>query len=108
MIHIPTRIVCLTEETAETLYRIGAGDLVVGISAYAVRPPEIKEKPRVCAFIKASYDKIEALEPDLVLAFSDLQADIVAELMRRGMNVELLDGDVEIAIGAALARLSPE
>ena len=83
----PQRIVCLTEETVETLYRLGVGDRVVGISAYAVRPPEVASKPRVCAFVKARYDKIEALRPDLVLAFSDLQGDIVAELMRRGMTV---------------------
>jgi len=83
----PSRIVCLTEETAETLYRLGEGDRVVGVSAYAVRPPEIKGKPRVSAFINANFDKIEALHPDLILAFSDLQADIVRELVRRGHAV---------------------
>ena len=76
----PSRVVCLTEETTETLYRIGAGDLVVGVSAYTVRPPEAKVKPRVSAFITAKYDRILALKPDLVLAFSDLQADITRDL----------------------------
>jgi len=80
----PSRIVCLTEETAETLYMLGEGDRVVGISAYTVRPPEARSKPRVSAFINANYDKIEALKPDLVLGFSDLQGDIAAELIKRG------------------------
>ena len=83
----PQRIVCLTEETTETLYRIGAGDRVVGVSGYTVRPIEARQKPRVSAFINARFDKIEALDPDLILAFSDLQADIVAELVRRGHTV---------------------
>jgi iron complex transport system substrate-binding protein len=83
----PTRIVCLTEETTETLYLLGEGDRVVGISGYTVRPPEARQKPKVSAFISAKFDKIEALRPDLILAFSDLQADIAAELIRRGWNV---------------------
>ena len=83
----PSRIVCLTEETTETLYRIGAGDLVVGVSGYTVRPPEARQKPKVSAFITAKYDKILALKPDLVLAFSDLQADISKELVKRGVPV---------------------
>jgi len=83
----PSRIVCLTEETTETLYLLGEGDRVVGVSGYTVRPPEARHKPRVSAFISARFDKIEALEPDLILAFSDLQADIAAELVRRGHNV---------------------
>lgn len=83
----PQRIVCLTEETTETLYLIGEGDRVVGVSGYAVRPPEARQKPKVSAFINARYEKIEALHPDLVLAFSDLQADIAAELIRRGYSV---------------------
>jgi iron complex transport system substrate-binding protein len=77
----------LTEETTETLYLLGQGDRVVGISGYTVRPPEAREKPKVSAFINAKFDKIVALEPDLVLAFSDLQADLGAELVRRGLNV---------------------
>ena len=83
----PSRIVCLTEETTETLYLLGEGDRVVGVSGYTVRPPEAREKPRVSAFINARFDKIEALKPDLVLAFSDLQADIARELIRRGYPV---------------------
>jgi iron complex transport system substrate-binding protein len=83
----PARIVCLTEETTETLYLLGEGDRVVGISGYTVRPPEARQKPRVSAFINARFDKIEALRPDLILGFSDLQADIAAELARRGFNV---------------------
>ncbi|HJR57767.1 MAG TPA: cobalamin-binding protein [Vicinamibacterales bacterium] len=83
----PTRIVCLTEETTETLYLLGEGDRIVGISGYTVRPPEARAKPKVSAFINARFDRIEALKPDLVLAFSDLQADIAAELIRRGYPV---------------------
>ena len=70
----PRRIVCLTEETTETLYLLGEGDRVVGVSGYTVRPPEARQKPRVSSFLHAKFDKIEALEPDLILAFSDLQA----------------------------------
>jgi iron complex transport system substrate-binding protein len=87
MTQYPRRIVCLTEETTETLYLLGQGDRVVGVSGYTVRPPEARQKPKVSAFINAKFDKIEALKPDLVLAFSDLQADLVSELVRRGMNV---------------------
>jgi iron complex transport system substrate-binding protein len=83
----PVRIVCLTEETTETLYLLGEGDRVVGISGYTVRPPEARSKPKVSAFINARYEKIEALRPDLILAFSDLQADLAAELIRRGYPV---------------------
>ena len=83
----PQRIVCLTEETTETLYLLGAGDRVVGVSGYTARPPEARQKPKVSAFINARFDKIAALEPDLILAFSDLQADIAAELIRRGFPV---------------------
>src|SRR4051812_5708498 len=83
----PSRIVCLTEETTETLYLLDEGARVVGISGYTVRPPEARSKPKVSAFINARFDKIEALKPDLVLAFSDLQADLTAELIRRGLAV---------------------
>ncbi len=87
MTRYPSRIVCLTEETTETLYLLGQGDRIVGVSGYTVRPPEARLKPKVSAFISAKFDKIEALKPDLVLAFSDLQAELCAELVRRGMNV---------------------
>jgi len=84
----PSRIVCLTDETVETLYLLGEEHRIVGVSGYAVRPPRVrKEKPRVSAFISADFEKILALEPDLVLTFSDLQADIAAELIRRNVAV---------------------
>jgi iron complex transport system substrate-binding protein len=83
----PSRIVCLTEETVETLYLLGEQDRIVGISGYVVRPQARREKPRVSAFTSANIDKILALQPDLVLTFSDLQADIVADLIRRGIAV---------------------
>jgi iron complex transport system substrate-binding protein len=84
----PERIVCLTEETVETLYLLGEERRIVGVSGYAVRPPRVRrEKPRVSAFITADVPKILALEPDLVLTFSDLQADIAAELIRKGVDV---------------------
>ncbi|MFZ3352469.1 MAG: cobalamin-binding protein [Xanthobacteraceae bacterium] len=86
--HPPERIVCLTEETTETLYLLGEQHRIVGISGYTVRPPQArKEKPRVSAFISADIPKILALEPDLVLTFSDLQAEIVAALIRAGVAV---------------------
>jgi iron complex transport system substrate-binding protein len=84
---LPRRIICLTEETTETLYLIGEGDRVVGISGYTVRPPEARQKPKVSSFLHARYEKIEALKPDLILAFSDLQAEITTELIRRGYPV---------------------
>ena len=84
----PERIVCLTEETTETLYLLGEQDRIVGVSGYTVRPPQARrEKPRVSAFISADIPKILALQPDLVLTFSDLQADIVASLIRAGVAV---------------------
>jgi iron complex transport system substrate-binding protein len=84
----PQRIVCLTEETVETLYLLGQEDRIVGVSGYAVRPARVRrEKPRVSAFTSADTAKILALEPDLVLTFSDLQADIAADLIRAGVTV---------------------
>lgn len=84
----PERIVCLTEETVETLYLLGAEDRIAGVTGYAVRPARVRrEKPRVGAFTSADIDKIMALDPDLVLTFSDLQADIAAGLIRRGVAV---------------------
>src|SRR5436305_5488813 len=88
----PRRIVCLTEETVETLYLLDEQDRIVGVSGYAVRPPRVRrEKPRVSAFISADIPKILALEPDLVLAFSDLQAGIVADLVRAGIAVHVFN-----------------
>jgi iron complex transport system substrate-binding protein len=83
----PSRIVCLTEETTETLYLLGEGHRVVGVSGYTVRPPEARQKPKVSSFLHARYDKIEALAPDLILAFSDLQADLTSDLVKRGYPV---------------------
>jgi iron complex transport system substrate-binding protein len=84
--------VCLTEETVETLYLLGEQDRIVGVSGYAVRPPQVRrEKPRVSAFISADIPKVLALAPDLVLAFSDLQADIVADLVRAGIAVHVFN-----------------
>jgi len=87
-----SRIVCLTEETTETLYRLGEEDRIVGISGFTVRPARArKEKPKVSAFTSAKIDRILALEPDLVLGFSDLQADIAAELIRHGVAVHVFN-----------------
>ncbi len=84
----PQRIVCLTEETVETLYLLGQDQRIAGVTGYAVRPPRVRrEKPRVGAFTSADVPKIRALDPDLVLTFSDLQADIAAELIRAGIAV---------------------
>ncbi|HUQ74261.1 MAG TPA: cobalamin-binding protein [Burkholderiales bacterium] len=88
----PERIVCLTEETTETLYLIGEERRIVGISGYTVRPARARrEKPRVSAFLSAQNDKILALKPDLVLGFSDLQADIGRDLAKAGLNVVLFN-----------------
>ena len=87
----PRRVVCLTEETVETLYLLGAGDLVVGVSGFVVRPPEARKKPRVSSFLDANFERILELRPDLVLGFSDLQADIGRELCKRGVPVHLFN-----------------
>ena len=84
----PRRIVCLTEEPTETLYALGEQDRIVGISGFTVRPPRARrEKPKVSAFTSAKIEAILALEPDLAIGFSDIQADIAAELVRRGVEV---------------------
>lgn len=86
------RLVCLTEETVETLYLLGEQNRIVGVSGYAVRPPQVRrEKPRVSAFTSADIPKIEALKPDLVLAFSDIQASIAADLARTGLAVHIFN-----------------
>jgi len=88
----PERIVCLTEETTETLYLLGEERRIVGISGYTVRPPRARrEKPRVSAFLSAKTEKILALKPDLVLGFSDLQADISRDLVKAGLNVVIFN-----------------
>lgn len=84
----PRRIVCLTEEPTETLYLLGEQDRIVGISGFTVRPPQARrEKPKVSAFTSAKVEAILALKPDLAIGFSDIQADIAAELIRRGVEV---------------------
>ena len=86
--HYPERIVCLTEESTETLYLLGEERRIVGISGYTVRPPRARrEKPRVSAFLSAKTEKILELKPDLVIGFSDLQADIARDLAKAGLNV---------------------
>src|SRR5918996_2462295 len=88
----PERIVCLTEETTETLYLIGEERRIVGISGYTVRPARARrEKPRVSAFLSARLDKIIELKTDLVLGFSDLQADIARDLAKAGLNVMIFN-----------------
>lgn len=84
----PERIICLTEETVETLYLLGEEDRIIGVTGYATRPKGVRrEKPRVSAFTSADIPKILALEPDLILTFSDLQAEIAAELLKAGISV---------------------
>jgi iron complex transport system substrate-binding protein len=89
---LPERIVCLTTETVEVLYLLGEQDRIVGISGYTTRPAIArKEKPKVSAFTSAKIDKILALKPDLVLGFSNLQADIAAELIKAGIEVHVFN-----------------
>lgn len=101
-----SRIVCLTEETVETLYLFGEDRRIVGVSGYAVRPARVrKEKPRVSAFVSADIPKITALQPDLVLTFSDLQADIVAGLIRAGIEVHAFNQRDLVGIFAMIRTL---
>lgn len=86
--YYPKRVVCLTEETTETLYAIGAHDIIVGVSGFCVRPKNVrKEKKTISTYLDAKFDEIIELKPDVVFAWSDLQADICSELIRRGINV---------------------
>ncbi len=109
----PQRIICMTEETTETLYLLGEQDRIVGISGFTVRPPQARrEKPKVSALTSAKIDKIMAVEPDLALGFSDLQADIAAELIRQGVEVHIfnhrsVDGilNMVIQLGAMVGAL---
>jgi iron complex transport system substrate-binding protein len=104
----PLRIVCLTEETVETLYLLGESERIVGVSGFACRPKEARLKPRVSAFISANIDKILALRPDLVIGFSNLQAEIARDLIRAGVNTLVFNqrslGEIFQMI-VALARL---
>jgi iron complex transport system substrate-binding protein len=83
----PRRIVCLSDETAETLYLLGEQERIVGVSGFSTRPPEVRTKPRISAFRDANFEAIVALEPDLVLTFSDVQAEITRQLVLRGLTV---------------------
>ena len=102
----PQRIVCLTEEPTETLYLLGEQDRIVGISGFTVRPPQArKEKPKVSAFTSAKIDKIVELKPDLVVGFSDLQADIAADLIRSGISVHIFNHRTVAGIYEMIAML---
>lgn len=83
----PERVICLTEETTEWLYLLGEERRIVGVSAYTVRPPQAKRKPRVSAFLTGNIKKIKSLKPDLVIGFSDIQAELAAKLIKEGLNV---------------------
>jgi iron complex transport system substrate-binding protein len=87
----PRRIICLTEETTETLYLLGQQDRIVGVSGYSSRPPEARAKPKISAFKSAKYDAILGLAPDLILGFSNVQAEIARELVLRGQNVMIFN-----------------
>jgi iron complex transport system substrate-binding protein len=84
---ISMRIICLTEETVETLYLLDRQDLIIGVSQYVERPPEAKQHPVISQFIKSDIEQIVALKPDLVIGFSDLQKNIASDLIGRGLNV---------------------
>ena len=107
----PQRIICLTSETTEIAFALGAGDRIVGVSGYSVRPPEAREKPKVSAFKSARIEKIRELSPDLILGFSDLQKDILRDLVGEGYNVFVTNQrslqeiqDAILAIGRLLGR----
>jgi iron complex transport system substrate-binding protein len=82
--HYPSRIVCLSGEAVEIIYALGAGSRIVGVTGFAVTPPAVRRKPRVSGFSSVNYDKVEALKPDLIITFSDVQAEAAKELVRRG------------------------
>lgn len=108
----PRRIVCLTEEPTEILYALGEGERVVGISAYTVRPSEARrDKPVVSAFVGGSVEKIAALEPDLVIGFSDIQADLARDLIAANLAVLIFNQrslqeilDVVLSVGRLVGR----
>ena len=107
--HWPRRIICLTAETTEILFALGAGDRIVGVSGYTVRPAEARLKEKVAAFTSIRMDKIRSLEPDLIFAFSDLQKDIARELTEAGYNLFVTNqrslkevGETIVAVGRLL------
>ncbi len=102
----PERIACITSETTELVFALGAGERIVGVSGYSVYPPEAREKEKVAAFTSVRMDKIHALKPDLILGFSDLQKDIARDLVAEGFNIFISNqrslkeiGDTILAIG---------
>src|SRR3989338_10731534 len=101
----PSRIICLTAETTEILYALGAGDRIVGVSGYTVRPPEARLKEKVAAFTSVRMDKIRALKPDLILGFSDLQKDILRDLVGEGYNVFVTNQRTLAEIGEAILAI---
>jgi iron complex transport system substrate-binding protein len=86
-VHYPKRIICLSAEAAEIIYALGAGRRIVGVTGFAVQPPAVRRKPRVGGFSSVNFDKVDALHPDLIITFSDVQADAAKELLRRGHTV---------------------
>jgi iron complex transport system substrate-binding protein len=83
----PSRIVCLSAEAVEIIYALGCGRRIVGVTGFAVEPPAVRRKPRVSGFSSVNYDKVDALRPDLIITFSDVQAEAAKELLRRGHTV---------------------
>src|SRR5271163_4003659 len=83
----PSRIVCLSAEAVEIIFELGCGDWIVGVTGFAVEPPAARRKPRVSGFSSVNFDKVDALKPDLVITFSDVQAEAAKELIRRGHTV---------------------
>jgi iron complex transport system substrate-binding protein len=83
----PSRIVCLSAEVVEIIYALGSGNRIVGVTGFAVEPPAARRKPRVSGFSSVNFDKVDALKPELVITFSDVQAEAVKELIRRGHTV---------------------
>lgn len=105
MTRLPQRIVCLTAESAEILYALGAQDRLVGVSGYTVRPPEARHKPRVGGYTSIDLDRVDALDPDFIIAYSDLQADITAALAKRGRTILHLNQRRLEEIFAAIALI---
>ena len=83
----PSRIVCLSDEASELLYLLGEQDRIVGVSGFSRRPPEVRTKPRVSTFRDANFEAIEKLDPDLIITYSDVQAEITKEAIHRGLPV---------------------
>jgi len=83
----PSRIVCLSDEASELLYLLGEQDRIVGVSGFSTRPPEVRTKPKVSTFREANFDAIEKLDPDLIITYSDVQAEITKEAIHRGLPV---------------------